>query len=127
MPTEKIYAGAKFEVRSWVDGGINVVMRFLEELCKNGDSDGVRLNNLIMHTADHGLRFNERHIRALGDGIYEFKAPNTCRIMFFYDKNKLIICSHEFTGKRGNDDKFIKRQLKTAEAVRTDYFKEKGE
>lgn len=127
MPTEIIYVGAKFEVRSWVENGTNVVLEFLEQLQAKGDSDAVRLNNLIMQTADNGVRFNERHIRFLGDGLYEFKAPNTGRIIFFYDKNRLIICSHGFTGKKGNEDRFIKKQIKKAAAVMTDYRREKGE
>ena len=127
MPTERIYKGAKFEIRGWIEGNSCQVLGFLEELQENGDSDSKRLNSLIMQTADNGVRHNIRHIRSLGDDIYEFKAPNTARIMFFYDKNKLIICAHGFSGKKGNEDKFIKRKIKQAKNIKDDYFKEKGE
>ncbi len=125
MPTERIYKGAKFEIRSWVENDSNIVLDFLEELEENGDSDGTRLFALIKRTGDIGITHNQRHIRFLGDDIYEFKAPNTGRIMFFYDKNQLIICAHGFTGKKGNEDKFIKRQIKKASAVKEKYFTEK--
>jgi len=127
MPTERIYKGAKFEIRSWVEDDSIIVLDFLEELAENGDSDAVRLNGLMIRTADNGVTNNIRHIRSLGDDIYEFKAPNTGRIMFFYDKNRLIICAHGFTGKKGNEDKFIKRQIKKAVGIKEDYFREKGE
>jgi len=127
MPTERIYKGAKFEIRSWVEDDSIIVLDFLDELAANGDSDAERLNILIKRTADNGATNNIRHVRSLGDDIYEFKAPNTGRIMFFYDKNRLIICAHGFTGKKGNEDKFIKRQIKKAVAVKEDYFREKGE
>jgi Phage derived protein Gp49-like (DUF891) len=127
MPTERIYKGAKFEIKSWVEGDSIIVSDFLEELAENGDSDAERLYNLMIRTADNGVTKNIRQIRPLGNDIYEFKAPNTGRIMFFYDKNKLIICAHGFTGKKGSEDKFIKRQINKAVAVKEDYFREKGE
>ncbi len=127
MPTERIYKGAKFEIRSWVEDDSTIVLDFLEELAENGDTDAERLRNLMIRTADNGVTKNIRQVRSLGDDIYEFKAPNTGRIMFFYDKNRLIICAHGFTGKKGNEDKFIQRQIKKAVAVKKDYFKEKGE
>jgi Phage derived protein Gp49-like (DUF891) len=125
MPTEEIYTGARFQVRGWIDNGSNVVKVFLEELESNGDSDGTRLLALIIRTADHGITHNKAHIRALGDDLYEFKSPGTARIMFFYDKGQLIICAHCFTGKKGNEDKFVKRQIKKAAGIKKDYFDEK--
>ena len=52
MPTEKIYKGAKFEVRGWVKGDSCQVLEFLKELEENGDSDSERLNFLIERTAN---------------------------------------------------------------------------
>ena len=128
MPTEQIYQGAKFEVRGWIENDECQVVEFLAELEANGDSDAVRLNNLIVRTADEGIiNFNKQHIRPLDDNIFEFKAPNTGRILFFYDKNRLIICAHGMTGKKGSEDKFIKRQIKKANRIRDDYFAEQGE
>jgi hypothetical protein len=127
MPTETIYKGTAFEIRSWVDSGSNIVLGFLEELQADGDTDAERLFNLIKRTADIGVTKNVRHVRSLGNDIYEFKAPNTGRIMFFYDKNRLIICAHGFTGKKGHEGKFIQRQIKKAIDIKEEYFAEKGE
>lgn len=127
MPTEKIYKGKVFEVKGWIENDSCLVLEFLEELSANGDSDAERLFNLMIRVADNGITYNQRHMRRLSNNIYEFKAPNTGRILFFYDKNSLIICSHGFTGKKGNEDKFIKGQIGIAERIRRDYFKENGE
>ncbi len=126
MPTEEILKGKKFEIRSWVENDSNVILDFLDELADNGDNDGARLYALIKRTADNGVTHNKKHFNTLSDGIFEFKAPNTSRIAFFYDENRLIICSHGFTGKKGNADKFIKKQIKKAIGIKEEYFREKG-
>ncbi len=77
--------------------------------------------------ADKGVILNKKQVRPLGDKIYEFKAPNTARILFFYDKGRLIICSHGFSGKSGNEKKLIQKQIKRAKRIREEYFKEVGE
>jgi hypothetical protein len=126
MPTEELYRGRVFTVKAWVDGDSCPVLDFLEELELNGDSDAGRLNYLIERTADHGVIKNKRQSRYLSNDIYEFKAPNTARILYFYDKGHLIICSHGFTGKPGSAQKNINNEIKQAEKIRKAYFKEKG-
>ena len=126
MPTAEILKGNKFEIRSWLEDDSNVILDFLDALADNGDNDGARLYALIKRTADNGVTHNKRHFNILGDGIFEFKGPNTGRIAFFYDENKLIICSHGFTGKKGNADKFIKKQIEKAIEIKEAYFREKG-
>ena len=124
MPTEEIYAGAVFEVKGWIEKETCQVLDFLGELADNSDTDAERLLNLIQRIADQGITHNQRHVRPLDDHIFEFKAPNTGRILFFYDKGRLIICSHGFTGKKGNEQKFINKQIKKANRIRDDYFDE---
>lgn len=127
MPIEEIYTGRKFTVKGWKENETCQVLELIKELVGNGDKDGTRLFNLIKRTADHGVQKNKRKIRSLDDGIFEFKAHNTARILFFYDKDQLIICSHGFTGKKGNEAKFINRQIKIAKQIKDNYFAEVGE
>jgi len=126
MPTEQIYPGRVFEIRGWVENDSCQVLDFLEYLRENGDSDAERLENLMMRIADNGVTHNKLHSNPLSENIYEFKAPKTGRILYFYDKNYLIICSHGFKGKKGNEKKFIKGQIEIAERIRDDYFSENG-
>lgn len=127
MPTEEIYAGSVFRVSGWIENDACQVLDFLDELEENGDSDQARLLYLIQKMADHGIIRNKQQVRPLDESIFEFKAPNTGRILFFYDKGHLIICSHGFSGKKGNEKKFIERQIKKANRIREDYFDEVGE
>ncbi len=127
MPTEEIYGGRKFTVKGWVEKDNCQVLAFLRELIANGDKDGTRLFDLIKRTADHGVEKNKRKIRQLSKGIYEFKAYSTGRILFFYYEGQLIICSHGFTGKKGSSQKFINKQIKKAEKIKAEYFKEVGD
>jgi len=128
MPTVEIDRGRHFEVRAWSDDGENVpLLDFLDELKAAGNPDYFRLLGLIARTANDGISSNKQHVRSLGDYIFEFKArENASRILFFYDKGRLIICSHGFSGKKGSEKKFISRQKKRAAEIRKSYFDEIG-
>ena len=128
MPTVEIDRGRRFEIRAWSDDGENVpLLDFLDKLKAAGNSDYFRLLGLISRTANEGVSGNKQHVRSLGDDIFEFKAKeNASRILFFYDKGRLIICSHGFSGKKGSEKKYIGRQKKKAIEIRTAYFDEIG-
>jgi hypothetical protein len=125
MPTIEIFKGPMFEIRAWGTDDDCPVLSFLDELETAGNSDHDRLLNLLKRTAREGIHRNNRQMRSLGDDIFEFKATNTGRILFFYDKGKLIICSHGFSGKKGNEKKFISEQIKTAVRIREAYLNER--
>lgn len=125
MPTAEIYTGRKFAVRGWVDNGTLLIREFLEELAANRDGDAERLRNLITRVADEGVSHNHHHVRPLDSNIFEFKGSRTGRILFFYDKGQLIICSHGFKGKSGNEQKRIAKEIKKANRIREDYFEER--
>jgi hypothetical protein len=101
MPIELLYAGTKFDIYAWGDEYHCATVEFLERLQENSPSSANRLLYLINRTAKHGALRNEQQSRSLEDGIFEFKAPNTARLPWFYDANRIIICTHGFSGKRG--------------------------
>lgn len=127
MATKEILKGPQYEIRAWVNGAECQVLDFLEELEKDPKSDYERLMYLLLRTANVGIVRNPQQIRSLGNDIYEFKGTRTSRILFFYDKGKLIICSHGFSGKRGNEKRDVQEQMKKASKIKEAYFKEKGE
>ena len=126
MPVQPIRAGARFTIYAWGDETSCEVLEFLEGLAASGDSDAERILNLINRTADHGAPRNEQHCRLLDDGIYEFKAPNTARVLWFYDAGRIIICTHGFSGKRGRG-KTSKSEIERAKSIRKQYLKEKND
>lgn len=101
MPIQLIQSGATFDVYAWGDEEHCDVLKFLERLDADGNSDADRLRYLIHRTANHGPPESTQHCRDLGDGIYEFKAPKSARLLWFYERGSVIICTHGFTGKRG--------------------------
>lgn len=124
MPVQQIKAGAKFTIYAWGDEEHCETLRFLKQLCEDGNSDAARRVYLMNRAAEHGITGNEQHYRSLGDDLYEFKAPNTARIIWFYDAGQLIICTHGFTGKRGKG-KTSKGDIERAKGIRKQYLKEK--
>jgi hypothetical protein len=77
MPIQLLHAGTKFDIYAWGDEQHCDTLEFLEQLEKDSNSDANRLLYLITRSANHGPPNNEQQSRSLGDGIFEFKAPNT--------------------------------------------------
>ena len=124
MATQSIYKGKLFEVFAWEENGVCQVTNFLSELDEENNSDSKRLVYLIKRTADVGIIKNKKQSRVLRNGIYEFKAPNTARILYFFDKNRIIICTNAFGGKSGAG-KTPKSEIERAESIRERYLKGK--
>ncbi len=128
MPTIPLFNGPQYEIRAWVDKvGRCQVLDFLKQLRADGNPDAQRLSYLMERTAETGMIRNERQVKMLEDGIFEFKASNSARVLFFYDRNRLIICSHGFAGKSGSARKNVKAQMELARQIRKEYFDTKGE
>jgi phage-related protein len=124
MPIQLLHAGAKFDIYAWGDEQHCDTLEFLEQLEKDSNSDANRLLYLITRTANHGPPNNEQQSRSLGDSIFKFKAPNTARLLWFYDANRIIICTHGFSGKRGKG-KTPRKEIGRAKQIRKEYLEEK--
>lgn len=123
MPVREVAQGQRFRIFAWGDDEHCEVLEFLEELRSNANPDAARLLYLITRTAQQGAPENEQQCRPLGDGIFEFKAPFTARILWFYDAGRIIICTHGFSGKRGRG-KTSKSEIKRAKDIRRQYLEE---
>ena len=124
MPIQRLHVGAKFDIYAWGDERHCETLEFLEQLEEDSNSDANRLLYLIKRTAELGAPYNEHQSRPLGDGIFEFKAPNTARLLWFYDANRIIICTHGFSGKRGKG-KTPRGEIDRAKQIRQEYLEEK--
>ncbi len=123
MPVREITQGQRFRILAWGDDEHCEVLEFLEELRGNASHDAARLVYLINRIARQGAPQDEHQCRTLGDGIFEFKAPSTARILWFYDAGRIIICTHGFSGKRGQG-KAPKSEIKRAKNIRKQYLEE---
>ena len=55
---------------------------------------------MLERCADHGPPRNSESKHHLGDGIYEL-IKGQLRVLYFTDKNRVIICSHGLVKKTG--------------------------
>lgn len=128
MPVVLVRSGARFSVFAWGSEEDCELLAFLEELENNAHSDYERLLALIERTAEHGPPHNRQQCRALegerARGLFEFKAPRGARVLWFYDENRVIICSHGFIKKK---DRTPAEEIERAQNVRKKYFDEKKE
>jgi hypothetical protein len=99
-PIHKIRAGAQFTIYAWVRVGTCDTREFLEELERNIPNEHKRIMAVIEFTAAYGPPKNQLKCRKLqgdnAEGLFEFKSPGGARIIWFYDRNRMIICSHGF-------------------------------
>lgn len=88
--------------------------------------DGLAANrrgmlNLIERFAVSGPSKNTDLCHDLGDGIWEL-IKGRLRVLFFYDEDKLFICTHGFVKK---DRKAPKSEIASAQRDKTRYFEAK--
>jgi len=96
---KKFYAGAQFTVCIWVDGAECATLEFLEELKSGGAPQQKDYETLVTRRmkrmADHGPIRNKEQCKELEDGIFEFKAGNGSRLLWFYNSNQraVVVCT----------------------------------
>ncbi len=98
------------------------VRDFLDELESEAPACYKRLFVLLRRSAEYGPPCNDQQCHKFGDGrfgkLFEFKTPGGARVIWFYDRNRSIICAHAFN-KRGQ--KVAPKHLEKAETIRQKY------
>ena len=125
MPIKSIQRGASFEICCWKEvGGECPLEDFFKELKDTGHPDLDQMLRLIKRSADLGPPRNIEMSRALegrnAEGLWEFKA-GAIRVLWFYERNKIIICTHSFL-KKGR--KTPAPEIETAQKTRSKYYAE---
>ncbi len=59
-----------------------------------------KLTKILDHSCDHGLLKNKQKVNTLGNGVFEFKTVGGLRLIWFWDANRIILCTHGFLKKR---------------------------
>ena len=104
MPTviTEIRKGEKYSIWGIGNGNTCYVLQFLIDL-KNKDLDAFdKINALLTTCIDHGPPKNNEKCKLLTDSkqIYELKTGDGVRILWFWDNNNIMICSHGLEKKR---------------------------
>jgi len=127
MPIRTIIQGPRFRICAYEKGTSCETLEFLKDLENNQPADHKRILAIIKKTADSGPPRNIEQCNSLSgehaDDLYEFKTPGGVRLLWFYDKGRLIICSHGFL-KKGQ--KTPRAQIDRAQSTRKQYFEEIG-
>ncbi len=94
------------------------VVDYLEELESRNAQAHAQIVRRLEQLAERGPSRKKDEFNLLGDGLYEVKARSGPRIIFFYDRNQIVICSSAFD-KGGR--KTPKKELRTARDRRREY------
>jgi len=73
---------------------------FLDTSADLQPDEFAKLTKLLDHTCEHGIPNNKQKVNTLGDGLFEFKTIGGLRLIWFWDANRIILCTHGFLKKR---------------------------
>jgi len=124
---KRFYQGSQFDVCVWGEGDEYATLDFLDELKAGGKPQQQDYETLVKRRieqmADHGQIRNKEQCKELEDGIFEFKAGNGSRLLWFYDPEwrAVVICTHGFHKPAGN--KGYRPEIARACKVRENYQK----
>ena len=96
------------------------VLEFLINLKGENSAAYDKIKALLKYSVEHGPPKNKEKCRALvnTDGLIEFKTGDGVRIVWFWDKNHMMICSHGFIKKQ---QKTPKREISIAKKNKAEY------
>ena len=114
--------GSKFTLYSIEQG--DSVHDFLAKLEQSNTGAHDQIVSRLDQLAAAGVTRKQDHFNDLGDGLYEAKAKSGPRVIFFYDKNQIVLCTHGFLKAK---QKTPTKELKTALAKKKAYFDFKKE
>jgi len=104
------------------DGGKCQVVDFLDDDSKYR-IEKIQMLALLKHVATHGPKFS----KPLSGNILEFKRVKKkgpgIRVFYFFDKNKIIICTYAFMKR----DTTPQNRIRNAEEIRDQYVKDKND
>jgi phage-related protein len=92
--------GAASRVYLLADGSNCPAEDFLTETATLHPDEFAKLTKLLDHSCDYGLPKNKQKVNTLGDGLCEFKTIGGLRLIWFWDANRIILCTHGFLKKR---------------------------
>jgi len=69
------------------------VMEVLDVLRRNDGVAHAQVIALLLRCGRQGPPADTRRSRHLGDGVYELKTPRGWRLFYFFDRERLVVCS----------------------------------
>ena len=122
MKLTEITTGSAYRIYALSSGNRCLLTEFLINHTKTIPKEVDKLIALLDRTAEHGIPKNKTKVNTLGDGLFEFKTTGGIRVIWFYDANKIIICTHGFLKKQQTTPR---KELKRAQQMKAEYTKNK--
>jgi len=104
------------------DRGGCPVQEFIDRLETDSQSDYDQVMAQLRWAAVNGPPRNDKKSRPLADKIFEFKTRGGIRIPYFYDKDRLIICTEAMRKPKKTE---LRAVIARALATRERYFEAK--
>ena len=104
------------------DRGGCLVQEFIDRLETDSQSDYDQVMAQLRWTAVNGPPRNDEKSRPLADKIFEFKTRGGIRIPYFYDKDRLVICTEAMRKPKKTE---LRAVIARALATRERYFEAK--
>lgn len=120
------YEGSTHTVYSMGYGDRSPLERFLEDQMKRHRGDVMKMVAVVEDAADNGPQTWDKSVcRAVGDGVFEFKAGKL-RLFWFWDTRtaSVILVAHQWAGKgagEGGAGKEQQEQIALAKRRRREY------
>lgn len=105
------------------DGKKVPVLDYIEQMEQKRPKEAEKLAALFNRVVDHGIPKNEQKCRTLGNKLFELKTRGGLRIVWFWDEDKMVICTHGFSK---STRKTPRGQLERALSMKSDYFEAKS-
>ena len=120
MKLRLLIEGQAFTLYAIVQG--EDVVEYLSELEAENAQAYDQIVRRLQQLAERGPSRKKDEFNTLGSDLYEAKAKSGPRVIFFYDQNRIVICSHAFD-KQGQ--KTPRKEIDKARNRRRSYLERK--
>lgn len=104
------------------DNGTSTIESLIDEYGERREKDVARLIYQLDRVSSLGPgKLNSDDVHDFGDGLWQVRAHDL-RVMWFYDKGSVVICTHGFLKLFG---KTKKSDIKKAKKLKDEYFEAK--
>jgi phage-related protein len=120
MDLRYLLEGQKFTIYAIMQG--EDVAEYLQNLEQTNVAAHAQIARRLEQLAERGPSRKKDEFNDLGNHLYEAKAKTGPRVLFFYDRNQIVICSHAFD-KQGR--KTPRKEIQKALQRKKDYERAK--
>ena len=107
MDLRLVIEGAAFTIYAMEMG--ETLHQFLADLEQSDLKEHDRILARLDQLAERGASRRRDEFNNLGGGLYEAKTASGSRVVFFYEQNRIVICTHGFVKKSRKTPKRLLR------------------